>query len=427
MSSERDIEKLLRQAAEKRRAEAGAPFELHPADRRLLQGKVRQRWPGRAAAASGAAPDRLFPRLAWSFGLLAVIFLGAFLVLPVMNKAKSKGPMAMATPPQDQDLAKDRAAGATSTLARREPVAAPEADYLAAGRDASGVGRNLQMSADAPLRVQEPMVANSGYVAAESSRRVESGSPPAPAGSAEMAIAPSSASVLARAEEAKSDRLREIATDEKATLNRSFALSGAAAGSTMTGDTLNYQAKLKAAALVQNYSRAMPAAKPANSKGTVALVASDIVLNRFQFANEADLVSVVDADGSVYKGAFQARPAGNSIPAKSQSSADKNETLADSAQRQDAAGAAWNQAAPTELYFEVIGTNVSLKQKVVFTGTVTPLPSNTLQVRTDLQNNASNQIQTEARNQILLQNGQIRGRVHLPEGQVFDLEAVPSP
>ena len=41
---ERPIEKLLRAAAQKRRDEVGAPFELHPATRRLLQGEVARRF-----------------------------------------------------------------------------------------------------------------------------------------------------------------------------------------------------------------------------------------------------------------------------------------------------------------------------------------------------------------------------------------------
>jgi len=41
---ERPIETLLHAAAKKRRDEAGAPFELHPADRRVLQGEVARRF-----------------------------------------------------------------------------------------------------------------------------------------------------------------------------------------------------------------------------------------------------------------------------------------------------------------------------------------------------------------------------------------------
>jgi hypothetical protein len=42
---ERPIEKLLRAAAQKRRDEAGGRFELHPANRRLLQGEVTRTFP----------------------------------------------------------------------------------------------------------------------------------------------------------------------------------------------------------------------------------------------------------------------------------------------------------------------------------------------------------------------------------------------
>ena len=45
MNDERPIEKLLRRFARKRRDEAGAPLELHPATRRLLQGEVLRQFP----------------------------------------------------------------------------------------------------------------------------------------------------------------------------------------------------------------------------------------------------------------------------------------------------------------------------------------------------------------------------------------------
>ena len=49
---ERDIEKTLRAYAKKRREEAGAPAEMHPATRRLLQGEVA-RLRGKAQDKSG--------------------------------------------------------------------------------------------------------------------------------------------------------------------------------------------------------------------------------------------------------------------------------------------------------------------------------------------------------------------------------------
>jgi hypothetical protein len=84
------------------------------------------------------------------------------------------------------------------------------------------------------------------------------------------------------------------------------------------------------------------------------------------------------------------------------------------------------------LFFEVSGTNLSLGQRVVFTGNVLPAASNAVQVQNYFQNatrmrvGAQGAVQIQLSNQILLQNSQIRGRVHLPEGQTFDLEAVPT-
>ena len=85
---ERPIEKLLRACGQKRRDEAGAPFALHPATRRLLQDEVSRRY-----APAKSRPDlfsRVFqqywPRLAWGFAVIAVgVALGA-IFLPHLNR-----------------------------------------------------------------------------------------------------------------------------------------------------------------------------------------------------------------------------------------------------------------------------------------------------------------------------------------------------
>src|SRR5258708_34294429 len=60
--TERDIEKLLRASAKRRQAEAGGPFELHAADRRLLQDDVKKQFG--AEAKSGSRPSSLIERIA---------------------------------------------------------------------------------------------------------------------------------------------------------------------------------------------------------------------------------------------------------------------------------------------------------------------------------------------------------------------------
>ena len=81
---ERPIEKLLRDAARKRRDMAGAPFELHPATRRLLQGEVTRRFAKRQGEARSFSTivAQLWPRFAWGLGILAVLGVAVWVLLP---------------------------------------------------------------------------------------------------------------------------------------------------------------------------------------------------------------------------------------------------------------------------------------------------------------------------------------------------------
>src|SRR5437016_10770590 len=83
MESERPIEKLLRAAAEKRRAEAGERLSLHPANRRILQAEaVRVHTPkGRPQKSFLSALSTLWPQLAWSFALVVALGLAAFMMV----------------------------------------------------------------------------------------------------------------------------------------------------------------------------------------------------------------------------------------------------------------------------------------------------------------------------------------------------------
>jgi type II secretory pathway pseudopilin PulG len=96
METERRIEKLLRAFAKKRKADAGAPLELHPATRRLLQDEV-----ARATKKTGRKGNSLWqilfaskPRLAFTLGVLAILGVSVSLLLPALSKSKSKGVLA---------------------------------------------------------------------------------------------------------------------------------------------------------------------------------------------------------------------------------------------------------------------------------------------------------------------------------------------
>src|SRR5689334_3575328 len=98
MDPERPIEKLLRQAAQARRAQGGAPQELHPATRRMLQGEVARKFgSGNADTRAGAPPperrsffDLFMPRLAWGTAAIVGLGLAASMMLPRNNPARQE-------------------------------------------------------------------------------------------------------------------------------------------------------------------------------------------------------------------------------------------------------------------------------------------------------------------------------------------------
>src|SRR5438046_3022105 len=89
---DRNIEKQLEAYAEKRRREAGAPFEMHPATRRMLLGEVSRR---KAKASRGESRlTRLFTahrsRLAFAAYVMAVLAVAAVLLLPPSRNKKAE-------------------------------------------------------------------------------------------------------------------------------------------------------------------------------------------------------------------------------------------------------------------------------------------------------------------------------------------------
>ncbi len=100
MEPERPIEKVLRAYAKKRRDEAGAAPELHPAIRRLLQDEIARRRPKPAGSGDSffaglfASAGR---KLAFAACVMAFILIGGMLIIPSLSTAKyrAQGSMAM--------------------------------------------------------------------------------------------------------------------------------------------------------------------------------------------------------------------------------------------------------------------------------------------------------------------------------------------
>src|ERR1051325_7482386 len=136
MNDERPIEKLLRRYAKKRRDEAGAPPELHPATRRLLQGEVARQVPKARAEPRGASLTEIFAliRRRWVYAVaaLAGLLIASAMILPVLSKPKSKAQFAKQPAPtelaQNRPLAepaKEEAPVAEPAAAAQQQLAAP--------------------------------------------------------------------------------------------------------------------------------------------------------------------------------------------------------------------------------------------------------------------------------------------------------------
>jgi hypothetical protein len=126
MEPERPIEKLLRAFAKKRREQGGAPLELHPATRRLLQGEIARRG---GKAGPGKKISRFFglirPGFAYGACVVAVVAIGAALLLPALSRSKSKAQLA-SRQAKTLELAEDRnQPGATPTASTSPPESPP--------------------------------------------------------------------------------------------------------------------------------------------------------------------------------------------------------------------------------------------------------------------------------------------------------------
>src|ERR1017187_9333892 len=139
---ERPIEKLLRAAAKKRRDEAGAPLELHPATRRLLQGEVARTFakPKPETRTFSEVLGQLWRRFAWAAAICAVLVVAGYILLPFPGKGRPEGllaknePMPQAAPAKKllplPALAKDSRAASTDRDVH-EKLAAPVTPQLA--------------------------------------------------------------------------------------------------------------------------------------------------------------------------------------------------------------------------------------------------------------------------------------------------------
>jgi hypothetical protein len=426
---ERPIEKLLRGAAKKRRDEAGAPLDLHPATRRLLQGEVARTFakPKRKSRSFSEVLGRLWPRLAWGVAIFVVLAVGVYMLLPVPGRGKSEvllarneprpqarpapqppppTPSAAATVPappavaaasnpsavtladtappapaqpgrqfkaERQPLSKDSIAAPTERAAEVQPAAA--AASQPANRHEAG---EAEITASGGTTAQAPAgTANAAFdrqLGFAGKPAPSDNAPAAPASPAPVATMPAAAPVVAANDSAK------LADEKAGQPSFAYALPGAVASAkrsspspAVTGGLSQSASKAlkeaKGAGVVQWFAQVTPGPHTKAALADKATPAQP-VLASFQVEQAGRALRIVDGDGSVYSGYVQIADAARrqrSIMAAAPAAAPAPGP-GGVLEEKAAARLDSEQPAPPTYFFRVAGTNRSLHKKVVFTG-----------------------------------------------------------
>ena len=397
MEQERKIEKWLRSYAKKRRGQAGESFKLDPATRRILQSEVSHSARG---AATEEEDDSLslwqVLRQQWVYllGFAACIFVVATFFFQTMNTAKMRMQMATTTANLKEIGAATHVAAvdnggtlpATLDALTNGYLSAQEISqikngkaitYAAGGRKLSNLPNNAVIAYSKEENNRRSVVFADGTVQyiSETNFATLTNSPGLEVASAEPAMAPPT----------------EAISPAPAVADNIVPQTGSGGGGGF-GAAPNQNQKMPPGAvsgggMLYSSSRQAEAFAENSFKNTIAPpTQSSPVLVNFQVSQNGNLIRVVDKDGSVYSGTLQMEALGinnNTIQNEEVPAADKV--------RQNTANAAFDnsklgalpassqpvppgqaaQAQASQGYeFRVEGMNRTLKQSVLFTGTL---------------------------------------------------------
>jgi len=348
MDSERPIEKRLREYARSRRERQGAAPELHPATRRLLRGEVARTYRPDRGESSGRSWVVRIPKFAWGLVVVALAGLVWMFAPDTPRTASTERPTELALSREadmSQPAPPTNAAELTSAPADMT-FRQDQAALLAAGGRAdtqSGVGA-ARFTRSAPARGTPP----STEPAARST------TPPPPAAAPAVAA------------------LNSVDRPQNATAL--MFLNQAPGAFTKQPD-------------------------PAASNKAA-------VLANFRVDQQGDQLRIVDSDGSVYAGVVQPLTT-TTIAARAEPAFTRRTQPRSAAETPPAPMKSDASDTPTQNYaFEVIGTNVSLQQRVVFNGVL--LDTATVNVATNARFGIGNAL---AQNVSNFQNFSTRPRI----------------
>ena len=472
MEPERNIEKLLRAYAKKRRAQAGDPLELHPATRRLLQGEIARNTPKPDDEDASLSLWELF-RQQWAFlvSFALIVFFAATMFLPALSSAKKKAQTISALNNLKQiGLAAQMAAGEnkgqlpasldalTNQLGSDKILTDTESGkrfiYIAGGKNLDGLPSNSVLAysptdkkgravlfADGRVEVingaRFSELTNRGVqelaFAKDSARRqfVEAPKVITVASGIAAATPPSSGQLKAE-ENRKELKLGDFGI---VATNAVELAANAPAAPTATMDRLAMAQKNEvqfASAASHNFATGLQNA----FKNTIAPVKAVPVLVNFQVQQNGSAIRVVDADGSVYDGSLlpgsaiaQNEPAPAATPAPPVTAPLQVEQAKTIASRDESQTA-------QNYFFRVTGTNRTLQQNVVFAGNLLAIANTTTNLQQSFGGNGGlgggrgdvvGQLQSALtrHNQLPWSNSRIAGTAVIAETNHIEINAVP--
>jgi hypothetical protein len=345
MPDERHIEKTLRAYAKRRRDEAGTPPGLHPAARQLLQAEVaRLNRETRPAPGFASSWWWLFsPRFALGIAAAAVLLL-VVISLPRLRPSPSRSGVAQ------QQLAKNTPAAMPADKSAAPPTAPPPAALeIPSNPNLAQSARNqvtdaAQARAPAPASAPPPPPPAAATLPL-SSQETSIAAPPA--ASPALAAAEASRPVLAPPPQPVGSPAGPV-TPAPAPASAFFRAADLAAAPALTRhfDRLN---RLPVSASLDDSSR------------------RDL-LSSFRVEQDGDQLRVIDdSDGSVYSGSL------TNAAAPTQSASLASGSAPNAAATNVVLDRLQTIPAPVPNYtFSVRGTNLTLNQLVVMTGSVAP-------------------------------------------------------
>jgi hypothetical protein len=440
MEPERKIEKLLRAYANKRRAGAGEPLKLDPVARRRLHEEIARRAAKPEAEESVSLWQLLRAQWAFLFGFALIVFCLAAIFLPALSAAKKRAQNVTVLSKLGEIGAAAQMAAANangklpasldaltielgSSQSLIDPASGKPFVFIAGGRNLDVLETNAVLAYASEDKNGRPVLLANGTVEYASPARFKE---------LTNQVMEDAALAWDRKNTAKSaeDNLAAASPSQ----NSSLAPPPGAIGLPMVSPVPKARLPAKADSVQPGVSGSQTFARRTTdglqnlfrNKSHSARTAA--VLENFQMEQTVDGLRVVDGDGSVYQGSWQLAKVHTQNAPVEQPNGIANNSLKENYQQKLPSNNGVQVTAQNYL-FQVAGTNVTLNQKVVFSGNLVIVsaipPAQTVTASNFQADNEKQQSLSDYPQQILWSNARIEGTAVVGDTNQTEIDASP--